>query len=93
MKKNTIIFDLDETLIHCNNSHLEPCDVVINMTFPDGTSSKAGINIRPYCKKVLEELRKDCEIIVFTASHKDYMNPILDYMDPNGELIDYRLHR
>ena len=47
------------------------------MSFPDGSKSKAGINIRPYVREVLKELKKDCEIIVFTASHKNYMEPII----------------
>jgi len=91
--KKTLVFDLDETLIHCNNSYMEPSDIVLNMTFPDGITSKAGVNIRPFAREMLRELHKECEIVVFTASHKDYMNPILNWLDPNNELIDYRMHR
>ena len=63
------------------------------MSFPDGSKSKAGINIRPYVREVLKELKKDCEIIVFTASHKNYMDPIVNYIDPYNEIFDYKFHR
>lgn len=35
--KKTIIFDLDETLVHCiDDIENNPCDQVINVTFPNG---------------------------------------------------------
>jgi CTD small phosphatase-like protein 2 len=63
------------------------------MSFPDGQRSRAGVNLRPYVKEVLKELRKDCEIIVFTASHENYMKPILQHIDPYGEIFDFMFHR
>jgi len=43
---------------------------------------------------MLKQLKKKgCEIIIFSASHKTYMDPILDYFDPNNELIDHRFDR
>jgi len=39
------------------------------------------------------ELKKDCEIILFTASHKDYMEPIVKYLDPYNEIFDFKFHR
>ena len=91
--KKTIIFDLDETLVHTNQNINVPCDVVIPMKFPGSPQTKAGVNIRPHCREVLKELRKHCEIIVFTASHKDYMKPIIDHIDPYKEIFDFMFHR
>lgn len=35
--KKTIIFDLDETLVHCvDDIESSPCDELINVTFPNG---------------------------------------------------------
>ena len=34
--KKTIIFDLDETLIHCNSNNLKPGDVLLNVLFDNG---------------------------------------------------------
>ena len=30
---------------------------------------------------------------MFTASHKSYADVVLDYLDPKGELIEYRMYR
>jgi len=34
--KKTIVFDLDETLIHCNENTSMPCDVILPIKFPNG---------------------------------------------------------
>lgn len=42
---------------------------------------------------MLKNISKYFEIIVFTASHKFYADPILDALDPEGDLFSYRLYR
>lgn len=91
--KKTIIFDLDETLVHCVDDLTSNPDVVLPITFPSGESVNAGINIRPYAREVLMEAIKYFEVIVFTASHKCYADVVLDYLDPAHELIHHRLYR
>ena len=49
----TIVFDLDETLIHCNESLDMPRDVSLPIIFPNNTQIKAGINIRPYAEECI----------------------------------------
>lgn len=53
----TIAFDLDETLIHCNESISMPHDIIINIKFPTGETTKAGINIRPGAIELLKLLK------------------------------------
>jgi len=49
------------------------------VTFPTGEYIEAGINIRPYSREILQELSKDFEVMVFTASHSCYANPVIDF--------------
>jgi len=91
--KKTLIFDLDETLVHCNASEHIPSDVVLPITLNDGNIVRAGINIRPYAVEILREMSQYYEIMIFTASHSCYANVILDYLDPNNEWIHHRLYR
>jgi Dullard-like phosphatase family protein len=92
--KKTVVFDLDETLVHCceNIEESEP-DVILPVTFPSGEVINAGINIRPYAFECLKELNKHFEVFVFTASHQCYANVVLDYLDPEGDLIHQRFFR
>mmetsp|Transcript_13943 Transcript_13943/g.11918 ORF Transcript_13943/g.11918 Transcript_13943/m.11918 type:complete len:257 (-) Transcript_13943:179-949(-) len=91
--KKTIVFDLDETLIHCNENTSMPCDVILPIKFPHGEVIEAGINVRPYAIECLQELSKYFEIIIFTASHSCYANVVLDYLDPENKYIQHRLFR
>ena len=54
--KYTIVLDLDETLIHCNETLETPYDVSLKIKFPTGEKIDAGVNIRPHAHKLLKEL-------------------------------------
>jgi Dullard-like phosphatase family protein len=90
--RKTIIFDLDETLIHCNEDQLGPSDLRVPVIFPTGEKIMAGINIRPHSKEVLEELANHFEVVIFTASHSCYANPVVDFFD-DKKIISARLFR
>ena len=50
----TVVFDLDETLVHCvDDPATQHPDVVLNVTFPSGETIGAGINVRPYALECL----------------------------------------
>lgn len=82
--RKTLIFDLDETLIHCNEDPSAPCDVRVPIRFAGGEVVEAGICIRPQAREVLAELSARYEIVVFTASHACYANTVLDLLDPQN---------
>lgn len=69
-----------------------PCDVLLPIRFPNGAMVKAGVNIRPWVKECLEELSREFELMVFTASHECYANVIIDHIDPK-RLITHRFFR
>ena len=54
---------------------------------------QANIQVRPGAKKILQELDKYFENMVFTASHECYANAVCDYLDPGNKYISYRLYR
>lgn len=93
LDRKTIIFDLDETLIHCNDSQQPTYDVKLPIKVSAKETVEAKINIRPYAKEILRNLSQYFEIIVFTASHSCYANTVLDYLDPEKRFVHHRLFR
>ena len=89
----TVVFDLDETLIHCNENMDVLSDVTLPITFPTGEVIEAGINVRPYCIEMLKEISKYFEIIIFTASHECYASKVIDHLDPEHLYVDHRLYK
>ena len=87
---------MDETLIHTIKEHenIKKSDITLNMDVPTGGVFTAKINIRPFIMESLRILKNlNCEIIVFTASEQYYCDAVLDYLDPNRDLIDYIFYR
>jgi len=90
--KRTIVFDLDETLVHCVEKP-ENGDFVIDVPLGVGKGVRAGVKIRPYAREILASACQDFEVVVFTASHKAYADLVIDRLDPKGELVHHRLYR
>ena len=90
----TIIFDLDETLIHwVDDPETDDPDIILPISFETGEEVEAGINIRPYAIEWLKRANKYFQVVVFTASHQSYADVVLDYLDPDHILIQHRLYR
>ncbi|CAD8133264.1 unnamed protein product [Paramecium pentaurelia] len=90
--KKTLLFDLDETLVHCNSNSSTPGDILLNINH-DGETMEASLNVRPYTSHLLQQLSRHFELIIFTASQSYYANAVIDYLDPDKKLISHRFYR
>ena len=100
--KKIALFDLDETIVHCigeiNMNNIESLsrqsDAKIKVYLPGGKREVTiGINIRPYWEEALNRIKDKYHIVAFTASHESYADPVLNYLDPNKKIFEYRLYR
>ncbi|CAK89545.1 unnamed protein product (macronuclear) [Paramecium tetraurelia] len=91
-KQKTLVIDLDETLVHCNEYPQLKSDFYIPVQI-NNITYQAGISVRPYAQEFLRSMAEYYEIIIFTASNEDYANQIIDYLDPTGTLVSGRLFR
>ncbi|CAD8113957.1 unnamed protein product [Paramecium sonneborni] len=82
----TIIFDMDETLMHCNEDENDKCQFKIPIEFEDGERIIAGINIRNFAKEIIQKLSEVCEVMIFTASYDIYANQVINILDPHNNL-------
>jgi len=67
--KKTLLIDIDETLIHCQQDAREPYDIALPVELDSGDKVLAYVSIRPYAIRFLKKMAKYFEIIAFTASH------------------------
>ena len=54
---------------------------------------KVGIFVRKGAKQFLNEVSKYFEVGIFTASVKEYADAIIVFLDPNKNMIKFRLYR
>ena len=90
--KKTLILDLDETLVHSSfKPFYSKPDIHLNIKF-DNEYHNVYVLKRPYVDEFLTTMAKYYNIIIFTASIKEYANPLLDKLD-KSKCIQQRLFR
>lgn len=88
--KKTLIFDLDETLVHCiDDIENRPFDKQITVRFQTGEVVDAGVNIRPFAYECLKKANENYFVVVFTASHHSYADVVLDTLEEEFRSMDY----
>lgn len=79
-----LVLDLDETLVHCCNFDNKVCKDTVSIALK--TQFVKGIlkfNIRPGVDQFLRKMADHYQIVVFTASDKEYAKAIVQHIDPN----------
>ena len=92
-QKRLAIFDLDETLIHCELDANKDSQCKIEILLPCKKIKTIGLNIRPHWKEELLKIKKKYHVVIYTASHQSYADSVLNYLDPFKEIFEYRLYR
>lgn len=85
-KKKTLVIDLDETLIHSisrGTTHNNPSQAhIVEVKFStSGISTLYYVYKRPYCDQFLKKISKWYDIIIFTASMREYADPVIDWLE------------
>ena len=92
-KKRLAIFDLDETLIHCELKDIDSAQKKIKIKMSASLEKTIGLNIRPNFEKSILKIKQKYHVIMFTASLQKYADAVMDEIDPTGSLFEYRLYR
>ncbi len=96
--KKTLILDLDETLIH-SDLDLIYKDHETTLYFDSEDDEILGKNVpiplilRPNLFEFLNYVYDKFELIIFTASHKNYADKIIDYIEKDKKYFSLRLYR
>jgi Dullard-like phosphatase family protein len=92
-KEYTLILDVDNTLICSTVIEDESITLAENEKIINVCEKKILVKIRPYLQEFLSTVRPHYEIILFTASMRQYANEIKKIIDPDGIFIDGILSR
>lgn len=84
--KKKLVLDLDETLIHSisrstsnsNNAQSHLVEVKFQIS---GISTLYYVHKRPYCDLFLSKVSKWYDLVIFTASMKEYADPVIDWLE------------
>lgn len=95
-RRKVLVLDLDETLIHSlskgaprmlgSSSNCHMIELKVN-----SVATLYYVYKRPFCDFFLREISKWFELQIFTASVKEYADPIIDWLEQ--EIVDHKLSR
>ena len=82
--KKIVVFELESTLV---SYYIE------DLNLDNGTNNTIGINIRPHLKQSLDLIKNDYNIVIYSSGNKNYVDAILDFLDPEHIYFNFRLYR
>ena len=96
--KKLLILDLDETLIHVDFDYIlkdkiDKYDKILYFDSEDEKNIDIPLIIRPCLYEFLDYASKEFDLIIFTASEKEYADAIIDYIERNKKYFKMRLYR
>lgn len=89
--RKTLVLDLDETLVHSTFEIIHDADYIIPVEI-DGHLIDVYVQKRPWLDYFISKIKNMYEIVIFTASLKNYANPLIDKIDVNNN-FHWRLFR
>jgi len=102
--KLTVVLDLDECLVHSRLSsgqdafrqdeeRKEDPHPLDEFVFTLNSGEVVHCNKRPGLDLFLKTATKEYELMAYTAGIESYASPLLDYLDPKGNIFRHRLYR
>ena len=90
----TLVLDLDETLSHSilDSAYVGPFDYAFQTVW-NWEEVNVKVCFRPHLHSFLQFVCSHFEVVVFTASLPQFANPVLDKLDPEGQIFSHRLFR
>ncbi|KAJ7936456.1 HAD-like domain-containing protein [Mycena leptocephala] len=85
--RKCLVLDLDETLVHSTENPLHHPDYIVEIK-----GRVFHVLKRPGVDEFLKRMSEIYELVVFTASSKEYAEPLLDKLDKD-KLVSHRLFR
>ena len=90
--RNTLVLDLDETLVHSTLEASESPDFSFPVSF-NNQQHMVNVRRRPELQEFMERVGELFEVVIFTASQKVYAEQLLDIIDPGARVFRHRIFR
>lgn len=88
----TLVLDLDETLIHSEAEYIPDADDKLEFVL-GGEKLQVYVRHRPKVREFLRRANQLFEVVIFTASLREYADALLKSLDPGRRLLKHRYYR
>jgi CTD nuclear envelope phosphatase 1 len=91
-KSKTLVLDLDETLVHSTSASAEEYDFMVEVLV-ERSSCLYYVHKRPHVDHFLEVVSNWFDLAIYTASLREYADPVVNLLDRGRKLFSRRLFR
>ncbi len=91
-KTKILALDLDETLVHSTSKSSGDCDFFIEVLI-DRSSCLYYLFKRPFLDSFLDTVASWYHLVIYTASLREYADPVINWLDRGKDLFKKRLFR
>ena len=84
VNKKVVVFELESTLV---SYYIE------DLYLEKKSNNSLGINLRPHLIESLNLIQNYYNIVIYSAGSKNYVDAILDFIDPKHIYFNFRLYR
>ncbi|PJF17741.1 hypothetical protein PSACC_02441 [Paramicrosporidium saccamoebae] len=91
-KTKILALDLDETLVHSTSRSSGDCDFFVEVLV-DRSSCLYYVFKRPHIEQFLETVANWYHLVIYTASLKEYAEPVVNWLDRGRQIFKKRLFR
>lgn len=87
-----LVLDLDETLVHSTAQSAKDCDFMVEVLI-NRSSCLYYVSKRPHVDHFLDQVSSWYHLVIYTASLKEYADPVISWLDRGRRVFRKRLFR
>lgn len=90
--RKILVLDLDETLVHSTSACVEECDYLVEVLV-EHMSCLYYVHKRPFVEHFLDVVSNWFQLVIYTASLREYADPVVNMLDKGHRVFQKRLFR
>ena len=91
--KRIVFFDIENVLLHCEYDNYYDYEKKIKIKLPSGLYVNLGVEIRPYFKEMINMIKENYFICIYTSCEKFYADSLLEILDDSNNIFFLKLYR
>ncbi len=91
--KRIVFFDLEHILLYSEYDSFSDFEKIIKIRLPSGLYAKIGIEIRPYFNEMINMIKDNFFICIYTVCEQFYADYLINVLDDNNKIFLMKLYR
>ena len=91
--KRIVFFEIDSVLLHSEYDDYLDYEKIISIKLPSGLYANIGVEIRPHFKEMINMIKENYFICIYTSCENFYADSLIEVLDNNESIFLLKLYR